>query len=305
MSKAFFKETRAWLEELGYPGGDIYDENFVSDKTFPDGGQYRFEVPGIQGPKVMKTLLEELDRLGLYIHRVTQTKGIMFLTDDEISQMVEYAKQWEVDLILAIGPRATTDTSASVKTEEGMRMGYRLRGQDQVVRAIEEVKRGVRLGVRGFLVYDEGALDVLNQLRAAGKLPADVHFKMSAHSGHGNTCSGKLIEKLGADSFNPVRDIQIQMMAALRAGLDIPLDWHTENPKSSGGFIRHYEVPEMVRVGAPMYLKTGGSVAANHSWDSTEADAKKRAKQIALVKRIMDEQYPEAKLSPKGSIKLK
>ena len=283
MSKAFFKETRAWLEELGYPGGDIYDENFVSDKTFPDGGQYRFEVPGIQGPKVMKTLLEELDRLGLYIHRVTQTKGIMFLTDEEISQMVEYAKQWEVDLILAIGPRATTDTSASVKTEEGMRMGYRLRGQDQVVRAIEEVKRGVRLGVRGFLVYDEGCLDVLNQLRAAGKL----------------------IQKLGADSFNPVRDIQIQMMAALRAGLDIPLDWHTENPKSSGGFIRHYEVPEMVRVGAPMYLKTGGSVAANHSWESTEADAKKRAKQIALVKRIMDEQYPEAKLSPKGSIKLK
>ena len=85
MSKAFFKETRAWLEELGFPGADIYDENFVSDKTFPDGGQYRFEVPGIQGPKVMKTLLEELDRLGLYIHRVTQTKGIMFLTDEEIS----------------------------------------------------------------------------------------------------------------------------------------------------------------------------------------------------------------------------
>ena len=305
MSRAFYKETRAWLEELGFPGADIYDENYVSDKTFPDGGQYRFEVPGIQGPKVMKTLLEELDRLGLYIHRVTQTKGIMFLTDEEIAEMVSYAKQWEVDLILAIGPRATNYTSASVKTEEGMRMGYRLRGQDQVVRAIEEVKRGVRLGVRGFLVYDEGCLDVLNQLRAAGKLPADVHFKMSAHSGHGNTCSGKLIQKLGADSFNPVRDIQIQMMAALRAGLDIPLDWHTENPKSSGGFIRHYEVPEMVRVGAPMYLKTGGSVAANHSWESTEADAKKRAKQIALVKRIMDEQYPEAKLSPKGSIKLK
>ena len=227
----------------------------------------------------------------------------MFLTDEEITTMVNLAKQYEVDLILAIGPRATNDTSASVKTEEGMRMGYRLRGQDQIVRAIEEVKRGVRLGVRGFLVYDEGCLYVLNKLRAAGHLPADVHFKMSAHSGHGNPCSGRLIQELGANSFNPVRDIQIQMMAAIRQALDIPLDWHTENPKSSGGFIRHYEVPEMIRVAAPIYLKTGGSVAKNHSWDSTEQDSIKRVKQVMLVKRCIDEYYPEATYSPKGSIK--
>ncbi|NLE27697.1 MAG: peptidase, partial [Clostridiaceae bacterium] len=64
----------------------------------------------------------------------------------------------------------------------------------------------------------------------------------------------------------------------------------------------HYEVPEMVRVAAPIYLKTGGSVAATHSWDSTDADAKKRAKQIVLVKRVIDAYYPEAIPSPKGSI---
>ena len=114
-------------------------------KRFPDGGQYRFEVPGIQGPGPMKALLEALDEFGVKIHRVTQTKGIMFLTDDEIRQMVEYAKKWDVQLILACGPRATTDTSASVKTEEGLRMGYRLRGEEQIARGIEEIKRGARL----------------------------------------------------------------------------------------------------------------------------------------------------------------
>ena len=36
----------------------------------------------------------------------------------------------------------------------------------------------------------------------------------------------------------------------------------------------------MIRVAAPLYLKTGGSVAQTHSWDSTESDAKKRAKQF-------------------------
>ena len=58
----------------------------------------------------------------------------------------------------------------------------------------------------------------------------------------------------------------------------------------------------MIRVAAPIYLKTGGSVAATHSWDSSEADAKKRAKQVSLVKRMIDNYYPEAIVSPKGSI---
>ena len=294
-------KTREYLKSIGLPGGDAYDLP-TSQKRFKDGGQYRFEVPGIQGPKVMKALLEAMDSYGLYLHRVTQTQGIMRLPDEEIAKMVELAHQWQTDLILAIGPRATTDTSASVHTEEGVRMGYRLRGQEQIVRAIEDVKRAARLGCRGFLVYDEGCLWVLGQMRKDGEIPADCHFKVSAHAGHGNPASAKLLESIGADSINPVRDIQLQMLAAMRQAVDCPLDIHTENPKSTGGFIRHYEVPEMVRVAAPIYLKTGGSVAATHSWDSTEDDARKRAKQCSLVKRMLDEYYPEAVWSPRGSL---
>ncbi len=296
------KETKAFLKSIGMPEGDLYSLP-TSEKRFDDGGQYRFEVPGIQGPKVMEALLEAMDQYGIWLHRVTQTKGIMLLTDNEIMEMVRLAKQAETDLILAVGPRATTDTSASVHTEEGMRMGYRLRGQDQVVRAIEDVKRAAALGCKSFLVYDEGCLWLLNEMRKAGEIPADCHFKVSAHAGHGNPCSAKVLEMLGANSINPVRDIQLQMLASMRAAIDIPIDIHTENPKSTGGFIRHYEVPEMIRVAAPLYLKTGGSVAKTHSWDSTEQDAKQRAKQVSLVKRMIDNYYPEAIQSPKGSIK--
>lgn len=294
-------ETRDFLATLDLPKGDDYSLT-QSEKRFGDGGQFRFEVPGIQGPGVMRALLESLDGYGVYIHRVTQTKGIMFLTDDEICQMVELANKWEVELILAIGPRATTDTSASVNTPEGQRMGYRLRGQEQIVRSVEEVKRGARLGCRSFLVYDEGCLWALNEFRKAGKIPADCKFKMSAHTGMANPCSAKLFESIGANSVNPVRDIQLQMVAAIRQSIDIPIDLHTENPASSGGFIRHYEVPDMIKVASPLYLKTGGSVAKSHSWDSSAEDAKKRAKQILLVKRVIDEYYPEAVISPKGSI---
>ncbi len=294
-------KTREFLKSLGLPGGDSYDLP-TSEKRFSDGGQYRFEVPGIQGPKVMKALLEAIDGYDLYLHRVTQTQGIMRLLDKEIEAMVQLADKWKTDLVLAIGPRATTDTSASVHTEEGVRMGYRLRGQEQIVRAVEEVKRAARIGCRGFLVYDEGCLWVLNQMRMAGEIPKDCYFKISAHCGHGNPCSARLLVENGANSINPVRDIQLQMLASIRQAVDCPIDIHTENPKSTGGFIRHYEVPEMIRVAAPVYLKTGGSVAATHSWDSTEDDARKRAKQCALVKRMIDEYYPEAVWSPRGSL---
>lgn len=295
------EQTKVFLESIGLPGGDDYNLP-TSEKRFSDGGQYRFEVPGIQGPKVMKILLETMNDYGIYLHRVTQTQGIMRLLDSEIAQMVEYAHDYKTDLILAVGPRATTDTSASVHTEEGVRMGYRLRGQDQIVRAVEDVKRAARLGCRGFLVYDEGCLWILNKMREVGEIPQDCHFKISAHAGHGNPCSAKLLEEIGADSINPVRDIQLQMLSSMRQAINIPIDIHTENPKSTGGFIRHYEVPEIVRIAAPVYLKTGGSVAQTHSWDSTEDDARKRAKQCVLVKRMLDEYYPKAIQSPKGSL---
>lgn len=298
------RETEFFLEKKGLPSSDAYNLP-DSTKRFSDSGQFRFEVPGIQGAGPMLALLEELDRLQLYIHRVTQTKGIMLLTNDEITKMVQLAERFEVELVLSIGPRATYDTSASVLTPEGQRMGYRLRGQGQVVRAIEEVKRANALGCKSFLLYDEGLLWILNEMRKEKAISQDIRFKVSAHAGHGNPCSVKLLENIGANSVNPVRDIQLQMLAALRQAIDIPIDIHTENPASSGGFIRHYEVPEMIRVAAPIYLKTGGSVAKSHSWESTEDDARKRAKQIQLVKRVIDEYYPQAVCSPKGSFKIK
>ena len=297
------KTTREFLKKIGLPDEDLYSLP-TSDKRFADGAQYRFEVPGIQGPGAMKALLDEVDTLSISIHRVTQTKGIMLLSDNDIIEMVSLAKGFGVDLVLAIGPRATYDTSASMLTAEGQRMGLRLRGQEQVVRAIEDVKRAAALGCNSFLLYDEGLLWILDQMRKLGELSSNLKFKISAHCGHGNPCSAKLLENLGANSINPVRDLQLPMLSALRAAINIPIDLHTENPASSGGFIRHYEVPEMIRLCAPLYLKTGGSVAKTHGWDTTATEAKQRAKQVGLVKRVIDSYYPEALCSEKGSISL-
>src|SRR5690625_652581 len=86
------EKSKGFLKKLGLPEGDLYNLP-TSDKTFEDGSRYRFEVPGIQSPVTMKALLEEIDSYNLAIHRVTQTKGIMMLTDDEITDMVALAEK--------------------------------------------------------------------------------------------------------------------------------------------------------------------------------------------------------------------
>ena len=53
----------------------------------------------------------------------------------------------------------------------------------------------------------------------------------------------------------------------------------------------------MIKVASPIYLKTGGSVAKHHSWDTTVQEAKLRAKQVALVRDTIERFYPEAKMS--------
>ena len=289
-------DTEKFLYSIG-----IGENNETSEKRFPDGAQYRFEVPGIQNPSAMAALFEATDRYGVNIHRVTQTKGIMLLTDAEIEEMVSIGVDEKVELFLSVGPRATYDTSASANTPEGARIGYRLRGYKNLFYGLEDVKRAVDLGVRGIVVYDEGLLWVLGEMRKQGELPKNVHFKVSAHCGHGNPASAKLLELIGADSFNPVRDLQIPMMAEIRKSINISLDLHMENPKSSGGFIRHYEAPEIIKAASPVYLKTGGSVAAHHGWETSVSQAAERIKQVYLVQSMIDRYYPEAKLSKPGT----
>jgi hypothetical protein len=292
-------DTEGFLNKIGMrnPHENLSD----SSKRFLDGSQYRFEVPGIQNPGSMEGLLDALEEYEIMVHRVTQTKGIMLLTDQEILKMVSMAKDAQVELFLSVGPRATYDTSASAKTKEGARIGYRLRGYDNLNYAIEDVKRALDLGVRGIVVYDEGLLWVLGKMRKEGEIPHDVHFKVSAHCGHGNPASARLMEMIGADSFNPVRDLQIPMLASIRESIDISLDIHMENPKSSGGFIRHYEAPEIIKKASPVYLKTGGAVAAHHGYDTTRKEAKERARQVLLVQSMINRFYPEAVMSKKGT----
>jgi hypothetical protein len=84
------------------------------------------------------------------------------------------------------------------------------------------------------------------------------------------------------------------MIAALRRGTSLPLDLHTDNPPASGGFIRSYEAPEIVRVASPCHLKCGNSAVAAHGQITNAQDGKRMAEQAVIIKEMMDKYFPEA-----------
>jgi hypothetical protein len=299
-----FEETREYLKKIGMPQGDAYDMP-SSKLRFPDGGAFRIEVPTVNSAEAVSSLLETAAKNGITINRVTETYGMFRHTRQEIKEFCRLCNEHGAELLMSTGPRATYDTGATVLSPQGVRISYRLRGMDQILRAVEDIKRGYDLGVRGFLIYDEGMLWLVGQMRRDGALPKEIIFKTSAHLGQCNPCSFKLLESLGADSINPVRDLQIPMIAALRQAVKTPLDVHTDNPPGSGGFIRVYEAPEIVRVAAPVHCKTGNSVVGGHGEMTSAGDGKRMADQAAIVVEMVNKYYPELKQSPKGSSDLR
>src|SRR5436305_14449263 len=72
-----------------------------------------------------------------------------------------------------------------------------------------------------------------------------------------NPVSALILQTLGATTINIPSDLTIPQIAAIRAAIKAPIDFYVEAPDNIGGFIRYYEIPELIRVAAPIYLKFG------------------------------------------------
>src|SRR5437868_8067090 len=60
-----------------------------------------------------------------------------------------------------------------------------------------------------------------------------------------------------SSTINLPTDLTLAQIAAIRAAVDIPLDVYVEAPDNVGGFVRHHEIPELIRVASPVYVKFG------------------------------------------------
>jgi hypothetical protein len=294
-----------FLRTQGLPPEDPTDKRSTS-KRFPDGAQYRVEIPSIEYPDQLRKVIELSEKLEVPVHRISQGSGVLLLTDKELEQMVDLCKSEKLELSLFTGPRAIYDLGGSVKSVMGNTVSYKVRGADQISFAIEDIKRGVRFGVRSFLISDEGLLWVLNEMREKDEIPKDVIFKISVAVGCSNPASALLFQKLGGDTLNVSTDLTLSQLASIRAAIDIPLDVYVTVPSSYGGFIRHYEVTDMIRMLSPIYTKfsipLGQNVypAGRHFTDLLLRYAEEEVRQARISYELIRNKYPEAKISSKG-----
>lgn len=297
------RTSREFLESVGLPGSDPAAAP-TSDRRFPDGGQYRIEIPSTEGPRSLAAVLEEAETRRVPVHRISQGSGIMLLTDEEITEMLAIGRSAAIEVNLFIGPRATFDIGAQAYSPAGRTLGLSLRGADQLVFALEDVKRAVRLGLRSVLVSDWGILQLIGKARAEGDLPPDLIVKTSVMMAPCNPASARLMELLGANTINIPSDLTIPQIAAIRAAIESPIDFYIEAPDNIGGFLRYYDIPEIIRVAAPVYLKFGLRnspdvyPSGSHIENTVVALSRERVRRAEIAKEMIARFCPEAVMSP-------
>jgi Peptidase family U32 len=248
--------TRRFLESIGLPPGDLHALP-SSTKRFPDGAQFRVEIPSTEGPRCLEAVLEEAERLEVAVHRVSQGSGVFMLTDDELDATAGLATAEKVEVSLFARPNAGWDTSAMARTPAGTFVAASARGQEQLVHVLEDARRAAAHGFRSVLIADLGALAVFDAMRRAGELPTEMQAKVSVMLPVANPATAQTVERLGANTINLPTDLTLGQIAAIRAAIDVPLDVYVESPDGLGGFVRVHELPDIIRVASPVYVKFG------------------------------------------------
>jgi hypothetical protein len=298
--------TRDFLSSIGLPPGDLTSLP-TSKKRFPDGAQYRVEIPSTEGPRCLEAVLQESDALDVAVHRVSQGSGVFLLSDAELDAIAALAAAAQVEVSLFARPNAGWDVSATARSPAGAVLAPAARGQEQVVQVLDDVRRAAAHGFRSVLLADLGVLSVFSAMREAGDLPRDMQAKVSVMLPVANAATARVVEQLGASTINLPTDLLLAQIAAIRATVDVPLDVYVESPDSLGGFVRFHEIPELIRVASPVYLKFGLRNAPDVYPSGTHLDAvtvalsRERVRRARLGLELLERSGFAAQMSERGA----
>lgn len=302
---------RKFMENQGIPGRDGYDL-VTSSKGFADGANWRIEIAGVERASTMEAMIAEAKKRNVIVHRAIATVGGSSYCDmAELKDIAQMAKDEQIEVVMTVGHRKGWDTgSKEMSNPEGAMQGFRLRGSDNISYHIADIMRNIEAGLRGFLVYDEGVLFLLNKMREDGLLPKETIFKFSVFGGYCSAAGAKVIESMGVNSMNPISDVSLPILSSIRQAVDIPLDVYIIIVDEFGGMYRLYEAPEIARVASPVYFKIepGTSEADIYKpWVSEDFHAnliREKVKIASVIQEIMARHAPDLKTSPKGAADL-
>ncbi len=300
------KKTRQFLAKLKLPTEDNHSLE-PSKKRFADGGQYRIEIPSVEGPRVFRAVLETAKELKVPVHRVSQGSGVMMLTKAEVREMARMGQDQRIEVCLFVGPRATFETGAQTASSAGKVIGLQHRGADQLVYAIEDVRRACDLGIRSILPADLGLIWTLNEMKKRGELPKNLVIKSSVTLPAANPATARIFETVGVSTLNIPTDLSPAQIGAIRQAVEIPIDMYIEVPDNFGGFVRYYEMPKILHVGAPMYFKFGLRNAPDiypsgiHLEETAIRLGRERVHRARIALELLEDYGPDFKMSPLGS----
>lgn len=304
----YLEEIRKFMEKQDIPGRDLHDLP-TSNKTFPDGAHYRMEIAGVERASTMEAMISEAKKRNVTIHRVIAAVGGSTYCDfEELKAMARMAHEEKIEVIMTIGPRKAWDPGAKeASNPEGMGQGSRLRGSDNISYWLADMMRNIEAGFRGFLVYDEGILYIVNRMRKEGFIPEETIFKFSVFGGYCSAAGAKVIESLGANTMNPISDVSLPILASIRKTVDMPLDVYIIVVDSFGGMFRAYEALEIARVASPCYFKFEPGTSEKDIYKPWVSEAwhqdfvRQKVKIVAIVQEIMEKLAPQLKTSGKGA----
>jgi hypothetical protein len=277
------------LAGMGLPTRDAYDLP-TSSKTFADGAHFRTEELPTTVDEYERTYAIA-DKYGFTVNRISDVRGTMFDSDEELMKKLQLAREHGTEVVMGAGP-GEHPFDISQQAEIHQIVEGKLRGLDNLRYAVDEMLRASELGCRGFLMYDEGLLLIALRMRADGVLPSDTKFKISANVSIANAAAVRFwFDRLGAqDEINPVRDLTLPMIAAMRQVTDHPLDIHVFHRTTVA---RTMEAAEIVRIAAPVYLKNARF--------GQGVDLEQRMRQSVRVVDAIRRQRPEARQSTPGA----
>lgn len=226
-------------------------------RTFPDGADFRVEIPSVEGPRVLETVIAAAAEEGIVVNRVSQGSGAMLMREEELRELAALGADHGIEVSLFVGPRESYDITAHPRTDDGAGHGGQARGLRGLRYAVEDIARAVECGVRSFLIADVGLLALVNELQRSGELPSSVVWKVSVMLAPSNPLALRELERVGASTVNVPSDVSLETLRELRAATTLPIDLYVESPDALGGVVRGDELGDLVRAGAPLYAKFG------------------------------------------------
>src|SRR5258707_1258268 len=77
----------------------------ASGARFPDGAAFRIEIPSVEGPRVLETVIRAAEDENVIVNRVSQGSGAMLLRTSELVEMAELGRGSGIEVSLFVGPR--------------------------------------------------------------------------------------------------------------------------------------------------------------------------------------------------------